>query len=265
LIEDELGELFASEREETERTLVDCSGNSVTLLNSGFSDFQSEVLPSGNGTITGVLLRENDDFQLVIGSLNDMIFDQERCVEIVSEFTSNTIFISEIADPNNNSKARFVELYNSSNVALPLKGWRLLRYTNDDIEVSSSIDLSAFTIQEESTFVISPNAMEFENVYGFPPDMGVGVNSPADSNGDDNLQLIDPFGTVIDVFGIVGEDGSETNHEFEDGRAVRNVKVEKANSLYTFDEWRIFNDTGSAGTINETKNAPEDFTPGIRN
>lgn len=265
IIDDELGKVFALEREETERTLVDCQENTITLLNSGFSNFQSELLPIGNGVITGILLRENDDFSIAIRSLDDIDFAERRCEEVVNEFTSNTVFISELADPNNNSKARFVELYNSTTEPLSLNGWKLIRFTNDNVEVSSFIDLSGFTVQGESTLVISPNADEFELVYGFPPDLGVGVNSPADSNGDDNLQLIDPFGTVIDVFGVVGEDGSNTNHEFEDGRAVRNAKIEKANPIYTFDEWRIFNDTGDAGSTNRPQNAPEDFSPGVRN
>lgn len=265
IINEELGEPFAVDKEETERTLVNCNGNRIKLLNSGFSDFQLELLPSGNGAVTGILKREKENYFLIIRSLDDIDLINERCNEIENEFTSDEFFICELADPNNNSKARFVELYNAGEESLVLKGWKLLRYTNDNIEVSSTIDLSGFEVESESTFVISPNASEFERVYGFQPDMAVGVNSPADSNGDDNLQLVDPFGSVIDVFGVVGEDGSNTNHEFEDGRAVRNIKVKKANSNFTFDEWRIFNDTGSEGTTKETKNAPEDFAPGIRN
>ena len=265
VIDEELGKPFALEREETERTLIDCSENTLTLVNSGYSDFQSEPLPLGNGTVTGILLREKDDFRLAIRSMYDINFEGERCTETITEFISNQIFVSELADPNNNSKARFVELYNAASEPLLMNGWKLLRYTNDNTEVSSTIDLAGFTIEKESTFVISPNAIEFEKVYGFPPDMGVGINSPADSNGDDNFELVDPFGEVIDVFGVVGEDGSNTNHEFENGRAVRNVKIKEANAIYTFDEWRLFNDTGSEGTTKETKNAPEDFTPGIRN
>jgi hypothetical protein len=265
IIDEELGEIFAVAREETEHTLVDCFGNTLTLLNSGYSDFQSEVLPSGKGTITGILLREKDKYSFAIRKVSDINFNEERCEEIIDEFTSNKLFISELADPNNNSKARFVELYNEDKEPLSLKGWRLLRYTNDNVEVGSSIDLSGFEIQGESTFLISSNSSEFEKVYGFISDLDAGLNSPADSNGDDNLQLIDPFGTVIDVFGIVGEDGSNTNHEFEDGRAVRNVKIEEANAVFTFDEWRIFNDTGLEGTINKPQNAPEDFTPRVRN
>ncbi|MEM6892508.1 MAG: lamin tail domain-containing protein, partial [Bacteroidota bacterium] len=90
-------------------------------------------------------------------------------------------------------------------------------------------------------------------------------NSPADSNGDDNLELVDPFGKVIDVFGIIGEDGSGTNHEFEDGRALRKPEVVKGNSIYTFEEWMLYNDTGESGTTKEPKVAPQDFTPRDRN
>jgi len=265
LAEQQLDSTFAAEREETERRLLDCLDNELTLLNSGFADFQQELLPQGNGSITGVLLRENDDYFLAIRDLNDIDFKDERCEEVITEFTSNEILISELADPDNNAGARFIELYNADAEPLDLNGWRLNRYTNANTEVSSSIDLSAVTIAGESALVISPNADEFELVYGFAPDLAVGTNSPADSNGDDNLELVDPFGTVIDVFGIIGEDGSGTNHEFEDGRALRNLEISKANPTYTFSEWTIFNDTGDAGTVNQPQNAPDDFTPGLRN
>lgn len=260
--EEELTLPFAEPREETERTLFDCDDNTLVLLNSGFSDFHAEPLPEGNGSATGVLLKENDDFLLVIRDTTDIDFSNERCVS--SQMTSDRIFFSELADPNNNTGARFVELYNASSQPLDFDGWTIRRYTNDNIEVGSTIDLSGFSIEAENTFVISPDAAEFEAVYGFAPDLGVGSNSPADSNGDDNLELVDPFGTIIDVFGIPGEDGSGTNHEFEDGRAVRKAEIMAGNPTYTFAEWIVFNDTGNAGTINIPQNAPEDFSPGLR-
>ncbi|MGB5497360.1 MAG: DUF5689 domain-containing protein [Maribacter sp.] len=265
IIENELGVSFAEVKEETERTLIDCGDKTIVMLNSGYSDFQSELLPEGNGSVVGVLLRANDDYQIVIRDLDDINLQNERCADLIDEFTSNSIFISELADPNNNSGARFVELYNSSIQPLSLKGWTLNRFTNDNSELSSSTDLSGLEIQAQNTLVISPNATAFETVYGFAPDLAIGTNSPADSNGDDNLQLLDPFGTVIDSFGIVGEDGSGTNHEFEDGRAVRKPEIVQANATYSFTEWTIFNDTGAAETINQVQNAPEDFTPGMRN
>lgn len=260
----EAGQPFAVPKEETERTLTDCEANEIVLLNSGFSDFQADLLPTGNGSVTGVLLKDGKDFQLVLRTLEDINFTGEGCPEIITEFTSTQIFISELADPDNNTGARFVELYNAAPDPLDLNGWILRRYTNESTTVSSSINLSEFVIEAQSTFVISPNATVFEAVYGFAPDLGVSTNSPADSNGDDNLELVDPFGTVIDIFGVVGEDGSNTNHEFEDGKAVRKLHITKGNPTYTFEEWTIFNDTGAAETIETPQEAPDDFNPGIR-
>lgn len=263
-VEGELGQTFAIEEEETERRLKDCEENEIILLNSGYADFQAGILPEGNGTITGILVKDGKKSQLVIRDLDDIDFSGERCPEIITEFTSTQIFISELADPDNNTGARFVELYNSSPEPLDLNLWTLRRYTNDNVEVSSTIDLSGLIIGAESALVISPNATEFELVYGFAPNLGVSTNSPADSNGDDNLELVDAFGTIIDVFGVIGEDGTGTNHEFEDGRAVRNPNITEGNPVYTFEEWTVYNDSGDAGTLNQPQNAPGDFTPGSR-
>jgi len=261
---DELGQTFAEKEKETIRTLTNCEDLELELLNSGYSDFQASFLPEGNGSITGVLVKDNKTYQLVIRDTTDIAFTNIRCEDLVDEFTSTKVFISELADPDNNAGARFVELYNSDSEQLNLKGWTLRRYTNGNTEVGSTIDLSGYVIEGNTTFVISPNALEFEAVYGFPPNHSVSTNSPADSNGDDNLELVDPFGTVIDSFGVIGEDGSGTNHEFEDGRALRNENVSEANPHFTPSEWTIYNDSGEGGTINEPQNAPDDFDPGIR-
>jgi len=182
---------------------------------------------------------------LAIRNLNDIDFVNDRCIDFVDEFTSTNIFISELADPNNNLDARFIELYNAGDDSFSLKGWLLGRYTNANTELSSIVDLSDYSIAAKDVLVIAANAVEFRNVYGFEPDLEASGNSPANSNGDDNIELIDPFGAVIDIFGVVGEDGTQTNHEFEDGRAVRNSNISQGNAIFTFAE-------------------PEDFSPGIR-
>jgi len=262
--QEELGKTFAVKEEETLRTLVDCMDNELVMLNSGYADFQSESLPDKMGTATGLLTKDNNQYQLIIRGVNDLEFEQERCEDFIDEFTSPSIFISEIADPDNNAGARFVELYNASEESLSLNGWSLERYTNDNTAISSSIDLSEYEIPGIGFLIISPNSEEFKNVYGFDADVAVGTNSSADSNGDDNLVLVNPFGSVVDIFGVIGEDGSNTNHEFEDGRAVRKIEVDTNNAVFNSAEWLIYNDTGAEGTINEPQKAPLDFNPGLR-
>ncbi|MBT8185536.1 MAG: lamin tail domain-containing protein [Eudoraea sp.] len=264
LIEEDQNQTFAIEGEEKERVLTDCESNRILLLNSGYSDFQNAIMPSGNGSITGVLQKSNKDYQLIIRDTTDINFTAERCNKTLDEMTTDQVYISELADPDNNNKARFLELYNSGTTDVNLDGWLLRRYTNDNLEVGSVLDLSGYIIPAKNTLVISPNAEEFEIIYGKAPDVTTGANSAADSNGDDNLELVDPFNNVIDTFGVIGEDGSGTNHEFEDGRAVRKPEVVIANSRFDFNEWTIYNDTGAEGTIKLPQMAPEDFDPGIR-
>jgi len=264
IIAEEQNLTYAIEEKETERTLTDCNANNILLLNSGYSDFQNAIMPSGNGSITAVLYKANKQYQLIIRDTTDINFTDERCKEKIDEESSDKVFFSELADPDNNDKARFLELYNADVNDISLDGWLIRRYTNDNTDVGAILDLSGYSISAKSTLLISPNAKVFEEIYEKKPDVEVGINSPADSNGDDNLELVDPFGIVIDSFGVIGEDGSGTNHEFEDGRAMRKLEFDRGNPSYNFNEWIIHNDTGAEGTTKKPQNAPEDFNPGIR-
>lgn len=260
--EEDLNQLYAIPEENTDRTLKNCDGVTITLRNSGYSDFQNEILPSGSGSIIGVLGKYKNTYQLTIRNVDDIMFSNTY---IDCHANDSSVFISELSDPENNIKARFIELYNSSNTDINFNGWELRRYTNESLDVSSRINLSKYTINAKSTFVIAANALEFETVYGFVPDLeSPSSSSPANSNGDDNMELVNSKGTIIDVFGTLGEDGSNTNHEFEDGRAIRNIGIIQGNPIYIFSEWTIYNDTGNLETINLPQQAPTDFTPGVR-
>ncbi len=265
VIEEEDSLSFANAKEETVRTLQDCNGDKIGMVNSGYSDFFDHPLPKGNGELTGVVLRNENTLLVAIRNLDDLALLQERCEDNVNQVTSDSLFITELADPENNTGARFLELYNNGKQSLNLEGWSLQRYTNANNFVGSVINLSGQVIPGKSTLIVASDIEEFMSVYGFAPELGAASNSAAGSNGDDTIQLLDPFGTVIDIFGRIGEDGSGTDHDFEDGRALRKATVGTGNPNYNVDEWIVYNKSGTAGTINQPQQAPQDFTPGFRN
>jgi len=131
------------------------------------------------------------------------------------------VIITELADPNNNANARFVEIYNVSDSDVDLNGWELRRWTNGSADPQETgVDLSPIgTLSSGSFALIAANATEFETVYGIPADINAGTGGAADSNGDDQIAIFDDTDQTIDIFGVPGEDGSGTCHEFEDGRA----------------------------------------------
>jgi len=241
--------------------ITDCK-NSVEVLTITTASFSKENYPNGNGKIVGIASTFTDPILLIRDIEDTVNMTETRCVP-TGDIT-NKVFFTELADPDNNAKARFIELYNADKKPIDLTAWTINRYTNDSNTISSSIDLTGNILEVDKAFVIAVDAAEFEIVYGFAPDMDGTSNGPAGSNGDDILELIDPKGTVIDIFGVIGVDGSGTNHEFEDGRALRNASVTNGNPVYTFSEWQVWNDTGAEGTTKLPQKAPDDFTPGNR-
>ena len=177
------------------------------------------------------------------------------------------VFITELADPDNETGARFVELYNAGSTAVDLStGWQIGRYTNGNTTPSTPVDLTG-TIPAGGFYIICNNAATFNATYGFDADQDIGTAGPADSNGDDQIYLMSPGSVVVDFFGVAGEDGSNTCHEFENGRAERIASVTSGNSTWDESEWNVWSDGSSAsGCTNHISNAPrtapDDFDPG---
>jgi hypothetical protein len=182
-------------------------------------------------------------------------------------FSFGQVIITEIADPENAaSTARFIEIHNVSSSDVDMTGWELKRWTNGnpDPTASSAVDLSSLgNFQSGEIAVIGKSG--FEGVYGFPPSI-VSSSSSVDSNGDDQLAIFDGSGTLIDIFGVPGEDGTGTCHEFEDGRAERKATVTNAQAVWNEAEWNVWADSTVSGCTsheNSPKNAPDDFDPGV--
>ena len=64
-------------RKSTSRTLVDAAGNTITVRNSGYASFAQDIMPSGNGTVRGILSYFNNSWQLLLRSTADVIFDSK--------------------------------------------------------------------------------------------------------------------------------------------------------------------------------------------
>ena len=262
--EEELQKTFAEPTEETLRNLEDCNKQKFSLVSSGYAQFQFEPLPGLNGSITAILERDNQDNTLRIRSLSDIEFQNNRCEESIGdENGSEAVFISEIADPDNDIEARFIELFNGGVDPVMLDGWKLRRFTNANSEFSHELDLSGQILEPGKCLVIAADEQGFVKSFGTSPDLVASGGSAANSNGDDNIQLLNAAGEIIDTFGRPGEDGSGTDHEFEDGRALRHPDVQKGSTLFNAEFWFLWNDTGNNGTINLPQQAPDDFSPGV--
>lgn len=92
------------------RTLQDCNGLQLLVRTSGYADFASQLTPSGNGTIEGVLGAYNGTYQLYLRNAAGAAMDSLRCGAI---------------DPNAPGLASLDEKFDgvTSNADVDLPGW----------------------------------------------------------------------------------------------------------------------------------------------
>ena len=191
------------------------------------------------------------------------------CALCVSSFSYGQLIITEIADPNDNALARYVEIYNVSGAPVDVTGWELRRWTNATATPQATgIDLSSVgTLAADGFILVAASAAEFTTVYGFAPDIDGGTAGAADSNGDDQIAIFDAADNTIDIFGVPGEDGTGTCHEFEDGRAERIASVTASNPVWTESEWNVYADSPVTGCTSHSLlvvNAGDGvFDPGV--
>jgi hypothetical protein len=255
LSKSELGKAFAyySGVEEGHRILEKCDVlQNLHMVTLGTASFANNQFPIGRGEITGVLYREETQLKIQIRSINDVEFQDER---ETCDIIESKILITEVADPENNVGARFIELYNAGEGSVSLNGWRLHKYLNGSTTVSGSgVGLSGLEIPSKGFLIVSNNA--FQTIFNMFLSL---ESSYISGNGDDVYELIDRQGAIHDVYGVKGEDGSGTAWEYLDGKAVRKLEITEPNSGFEISEWEIFTKTSGNKQL-----APENFTPNVR-
>ncbi len=68
---------YAPYEESVSRNLLDASGNTIIVRNSGYASFYHQMLPEGTGNVRGLLSYFKGSWQLILRSAADCIFDSK--------------------------------------------------------------------------------------------------------------------------------------------------------------------------------------------
>ena len=257
LVQNELDKAFAffTGDDDGSRTLETCGESAkLTVFTNGNATFANQLFPKGHGSIVGVL-----SGNIEIRSVDDVQFTAayEVCEVIIPK-----VMITEVADPINNVSARFVELFNAGDTEINLSGWKLNKYLNGSANVSSgAIELNGIVIPVGGFIIIA--STDYKTVFNDTPEI---ESTYINGTGDDVYELVDNTGATIDIFGVIGVDGTGTNWEYLDGRAVRNLDIVEPNPVFTISEWTVYSDAANnlISYPNSPKIAPNDFNPNLR-
>lgn len=118
-----------------DRVVKDAKGNSITLRNSGYSSFYAAPLPTGVGTVRGILSRYGSSWQLMLRSLDDVIFDHMGIKDAPYTIEQAQAF-------GNNGRYAFVEGYIVGSVASGVTSVSSVSdiiFTADEAEMDNNI------------------------------------------------------------------------------------------------------------------------------
>ena len=255
-------------------TVVDDCGNEASATTSHTISVLDEIAPDVTGTFPADIIIYADDDNgyfdptpLNTGGASADYSDNcsgagDQTYGVAGQVPTGGLIITAIGDPNDAaSTCRFVEIHNSGNGDIDLTGYALQRWTNGNAgpSTSSNIDLSSIGTLAPGQYAWIANNAGFEGCYGFAPTLIGGTGGPADSNGDDQIAIIDGASNIIDMFGVAGEDGSHTCHEFEDGIALRaGSNTDPNGGAWDESGWIVYSDFSNAsGCTNHNSNQPQ--------
>ncbi len=155
-----------------------------------------------------------------------------------------SLIISEVSDPADVYQARFVEIFNLgvSTIDFATDTWYLCRQINgsatwEDKQLTGSVLAASEYVAANG----NTDASDYFNLnYGFMADYDFGGSA---GNGNDGYFLYfngdHSTGTLIDAYGLADQDGSGTDWEYTDSKAVRLRSTTSPNTVWTSSEWSI--------------------------
>lgn len=159
------------------------------------------------------------------------------------------LVLSQVVDWGPDYNLRFVEVANMGATAVDLSAYEIWRYSNGDSTPSATggtTPIGTATLQPGEVWVVGSQGGQgdFAATFGVEPD----AYSPTiTGNGDDVYALV-LQGTVVDVFGVIGVDGTGEPWQYEDMTATRDPSITVQSATFAVGDWAISGDP-SAPTL----------------
>lgn len=192
------------------------------------------------------------------------------------------LIISEIVDATlPGGLPKYVEITNTGSTPVDLSNFSLANFSNGSSTSGFGSTALSGTLAAGDSYVASyeggdsAGTGQFFDTYGFDPD---DFSFGSFFNGDDVLILFDDTGypgggaavdlaDIVDVFGVLGTDGTGEPWEYTDGYAFRNPDVLSGSSTFSLSEWTFSGPNGleTGDDVTELALILAETTPGAHN
>ncbi|AZA52982.1 DUF5689 domain-containing protein [Chryseobacterium sp. G0201] len=127
---------------DTDRNIVDQSGNTTIIRNSGFASFGSTLVPEGKGDLTFVVSRYITSWQMLIRSTKDVNFGGKR---FFFESFDGTLTDNWDAVSVTGAQIWNIQQFGNPKPCVVMNGFAGVNNSNEDWLISKDISLQGFT------------------------------------------------------------------------------------------------------------------------
>ena len=170
------------------RMLVNCFGDEVIVRTSGYANFANEVIPSGNGSIIGVVGQYNTDMQLYIRTPLEAQMADPRC-------TASYLLYKDFDDGSTTSGG-WGSFWTGTNANGT--NWGEWEIFGGNVASASNFEFASFTNYACESWLVSPSVnltgttlpiLTFDNVTRYSgPGLELYVSTDYDGSSDPALQ-----------------------------------------------------------------------------
>lgn len=137
--------------------LNDVNGNKVIFRTSGYATYANQLLPTGSGTVRGVLTKYGSDYQLMARTEDDVKLTGERLVPIFNETFTSGIGAWTAFSVVGAEVWAYSAVYGNPGAMAKMSGYASGNKANEDWLISPALNLSGLTSA----------ALSFDNAYKF--------------------------------------------------------------------------------------------------
>lgn len=234
----------AANQSSKNKTLKDCFGGSLLVRTSGFASFANTAVPTGKGSIIGVLSQFNSDLQLYIRTPAEATMTGPRC-----DGSSGNIYLSKDFSDGSITGGGWINYLVSGTD--PCK-WALFGTVDAVAKVSNftggaNVACEAWYISPAMDLSIAINpVLNFRNTKRYSgPNLEMYISSDYDGSSNPSTQ-----GTWTNITSMATWDADESSWTFIDGGPVNLSAYKTANARIAFK----YTGTSSSGSTWELDN-----------
>lgn len=216
-------ETFAPYQESVNRYIVDANGNRLIVRTSGYSNFYSEKLPTGTGTVRGILSCYGSDWQLLLRDLDDVMFE-----DMPGNTMESALTVPEAINQENSGRTLWTKGY----IVGSVKGGVNTITSNDDIIFGSDAELNTTLVIAEQ-----PNVTDWAQCMVVELKANTSIREYANLRDHPEVygQLLYVEGALEEYMGISGITGADTNFMVEGVELGGNDGMGTQTSPYSVD------------------------------